>query len=54
MEEKIKGENLPYESKKNVAGVAATSLLNKFPTNFGFEIEKMLPISDFLKSNNCD
>ena len=36
---KIKGENLPYESKKNVAGVAATSLLNKFPTNFGFEIE---------------
>ena len=28
-----------YESKKNVAGVAATSLLNKFPTNFGFEIE---------------
>ena len=23
---KIKGENLPYESKKNVAGVAATSL----------------------------
>ena len=21
---------------------------------FGFDIEKMLPISDFLKSNNCD
>ena len=36
---KIKGENLPYESKKNVAGVAANSLLNKFPSNFGFEIE---------------
>jgi|TARA_Y100000996_G_scaffold44659_1_gene30868 homoserine kinase len=36
---KIVGENLPYESKKNVAGVSGISLLNEFSTDFGFEIE---------------
>ena len=36
---KIVGANLPMETEKNVAGVAALSLLNAIDTNFGFEIE---------------
>ncbi|MCF6297501.1 MAG: homoserine kinase [Flavobacteriaceae bacterium] len=38
---KIIGENLPLETDKNVAGVAALALLDKlnFNENFGFEIE---------------
>jgi homoserine kinase len=38
---KITGETLPYETEKNVAGVAALALLEKLNTelDFGFEIE---------------
>jgi homoserine kinase len=36
---KIEGENLPLSIEKNVAGVAAKSYLNKFPTEIGIEIE---------------
>jgi homoserine kinase len=36
---KIIGANLPLETKKNVAGVAALALLNAVETEFGFEIE---------------
>ncbi len=38
---KITGEELPFETKKNVAGVAALALLNAYKSDldFGFEIE---------------
>ena len=36
---KIIGANLPLETEKNVAGVAALALLNAVETEFGFEIE---------------
>ena len=36
---KITGANLPLETEKNVAGVAALALLSKIETDFGFEIE---------------
>ena len=36
---KIEGQKLPLDLKKNVAGVAATALLNTYPTKEGFEIE---------------
>ncbi len=38
---KIEGENLPFETEKNVAGVAALSLINALykKLDFGFEIE---------------
>jgi homoserine kinase len=36
---KIVGADLPLETEKNVAGVAALSLLNDVDTPFGFEIE---------------
>lgn len=36
---KIIGQNLPLETHKNVAGVAALALLSKVDTDFGFEIE---------------
>jgi homoserine kinase len=36
---KITGANLPLETEKNVAGVAALALLSKVNTDFGFEIE---------------
>ncbi len=36
---KITGANLPLETHKNVAGVAAEALLNAVETEFGFEIE---------------
>ena len=36
---KITGANLPWETHKNVAGVAAEALLNAVETEFGFEIE---------------
>lgn len=36
---KITGADLPLESKKNVAGVAAMALLNSINSEFGFEIE---------------
>lgn len=36
---KIEGQKLPLDVKKNVAGVAATALLNNHPTKEGFEIE---------------
>jgi homoserine kinase len=36
---KIIGQDLPLETHKNVAGVAAMALLSKIDTDFGFEIE---------------
>ena len=36
---KILGQKLPFEIKKNVAGVAAEALLAAYPSKFGFEIE---------------
>lgn len=36
---KIIGADLPLETKKNVAGVAALALLDSVDTEFGFEIE---------------
>ncbi len=36
---KIVGADLPLETEKNVAGVAALALLNAVETDFGFEIE---------------
>ncbi|WP_310555639.1 homoserine kinase [Flavobacterium sp.] len=36
---KIVGANLPLETEKNVAGVAALALLSAIETEFGFEIE---------------
>jgi homoserine kinase len=36
---KITGANLPMETEKNVAGVAALAMLSQWETDFGFEIE---------------
>jgi homoserine kinase len=36
---KIEGQMLPLATKENVAGVAAEALLEKYPTDVGFEIE---------------
>lgn len=36
---KITGADLPFETEKNVAGIAALALLNEVETDFGFEIE---------------
>ena len=36
---KITGAELPLESEKNVAGVAAMAMLNEWETDFGFDIE---------------
>jgi homoserine kinase len=36
---KIEGANLPFETEKNVAGVAGLALLNAVDSDFGFEIE---------------
>ena len=36
---KISGQNLPLETHKNVAGVAALALLSETNSDFGFEIE---------------
>ena len=36
---KIVGEDLPFETSKNVAGVAALALLDAIDYKFGFEIE---------------
>ena len=36
---KIEGYDLPFESKKNVAGVSALALYHDAKPNFGFEIE---------------
>lgn len=36
---KISGADLPLETEKNVAGVAALALLEEVKTNFGFDIE---------------
>ena len=35
----IKGQELPIEPSKNVAGVAAMSLINEYNTDYGFNIE---------------
>ncbi len=36
---KIKGDNLPFENKKNVAGISAMTLVKEKNIPFGFEIE---------------
>ena len=36
---KIEGADLPLETERNVAGVAALALLKEVETNFGFDIE---------------
>ena len=36
---KIEGQNLPLATQENVAGVAAEALIEKYPTDLGFEIE---------------
>lgn len=36
---KVEGYDLPLDPNKNVAGVAAQSMLKKYPSKFGFEIE---------------
>ena len=36
---KITGADLPFETEKNVAGVAALALVNELETDYGFEIE---------------
>lgn len=36
---KITGANLPFETEKNVAGVAALALIKNLDIDFGFEIE---------------
>lgn len=36
---KIEGADLPFETEKNVAGVAALAMLREWETDFGFEIE---------------
>lgn len=36
---KIEGADLPFETEKNVAGVAALAVLNAVDCDFGFEIE---------------
>ncbi|MFZ4106311.1 homoserine kinase [Flavobacterium sp.] len=36
---KIIGADLPLKTEKNVAGVAALALINKFDSEYGFEIE---------------
>lgn len=36
---KIEGQNLPLATQENVAGVAAEALIEKHPTDLGFEIE---------------
>ena len=36
---KIVGADLPLETEKNVAGVAALALINAVETDFGFDIE---------------
>jgi len=36
---KIHGADLPLETAKNVAGVAAMAMLNEWETDFGFDIE---------------
>jgi homoserine kinase len=36
---KIEGADLPLETERNVAGVAALALLKEIETNFGFDIE---------------
>ncbi|MEW5675288.1 homoserine kinase [Flavobacterium enshiense] len=36
---KITGDDLPFETERNVAGVAALALLKEIKTDFGFDIE---------------
>jgi len=36
---KIEGQELPLATRENVAGVAAEALLEKHPSDFGFDIE---------------
>lgn len=52
---KIEGANLPFETEKNVAGVAALALLNAIECGFGFEIEinKILKLGSGIGSSSA-
>lgn len=52
---KIEGANLPFETEKNVAGVAALALLNAIECDFGFEIEinKILKLGSGIGSSSA-
>ena len=52
---KIEGANLPFETEKNVAGVAGLALLNAVDTDFGFEIEinKILKLGSGIGSSSA-
>lgn len=52
---KIEGANLPYETEKNVAGVAGLAILNKVDIDFGFEIEinKILKLGSGIGSSSA-
>lgn len=52
---KIEGANLPYETEKNVAGVAALALLDAIECEFGFEIEinKILKLGSGIGSSSA-
>lgn len=52
---KIEGANLPFETEKNVAGVAGLALLNTVNTDFGFEIEinKILKLGSGIGSSSA-
>ena len=52
---KIEGANLPFETEKNVAGVAGLALLNAVNTDFGFEIEinKILKLGSGIGSSSA-
>lgn len=52
---KIEGANLPFETEKNVAGVAALALWNAIECDFGFEIEinKILKLGSGIGSSSA-
>ncbi|MBL7886526.1 MAG: homoserine kinase [Flavobacterium sp.] len=52
---KIEGANLPYETEKNVAGVAGMAILNAVDVDFGFEIEinKILKLGSGIGSSSA-
>ncbi len=52
---KIEGANLPFETEKNVAGVAGLAILNAVDTDFGFEIEinKILKLGSGIGSSSA-
>lgn len=52
---KIEGANLPFETEKNVAGVAGLAILNAVESDFGFEIEinKILKLGSGIGSSSA-